>query len=391
MYIIHANNINDLLQKVCEEITKCGTKIESRNGECSEIRPVAIEVCDPMKRTLLFPGRGNNPFASLFENLWVLAAKDNSIEHLKQFIPRAPDYSDDGRTWRAGYPERLRKFGFQEVDQIKYVYDTLKADTNSRQAVMNLWNADLDCYDVKHPSELLKTGDRPCSQHLGFTIRDNVLDCLFLMRSNDAIFGLTGINFYEFTTIQEILAGMLGCEIGKFNYISNSLHVYKAHYSKCKTLAEDTMSAVANSYGLEPFTFYDKDTVVDYDTYFKFLERIYNVYLYGVEEDMVKLRSLCKPMGGDFSGIMTDILLLLTLYKDLVIHPMSNYEVGRYLKDEYVFAMRHIRDTDLKLACHWHIMKKFKYIDGGRAGLNGSALEIKDSLKYNGDFYNADV
>lgn len=386
MYTIYADDINDLLQKACDKINEHGVKIESRNGECSEIRPVAIEVSNPCKRTLLFPGRGNNPFATLFETLWVLAAKDNSIIDLKKFIPRAPEYSDDGLTWRAGYSERLRKYGSRGTDQIKYIYDTLRADPSSRQAVMNLWDADLDCYDAIHTDELLKTGDRPCSQHLAFTIRDGVLDCLFVMRSNDVIFGLTGINFYEFTTIQEIMAGMLECEIGKFNYISNSLHVYKTYYDKCVNLAKANISSKVDSYGLEPFTFYDKNRVVDYDRYFRFLERIYNAYLYGIDEDLKKLCDLSKSMEGDYNSIFTDILLLLTLYKDIVIDTMSDDKMEQYINDEYVFAMQQIRDTDLKLACHWYMMKKIKHVkDNGRCGLNMVVADIRNKLKYKGD------
>ena len=46
-----------------------------------------------------------------------------------------------------------------------------------------------------------------------------------IIRSNDVWRGLPH-NIVQFTSLQEIMAGWLGCKVGTYNQISDSLHVY---------------------------------------------------------------------------------------------------------------------------------------------------------------------
>ena len=46
-----------------------------------------------------------------------------------------------------------------------------------------------------------------------------------IVRSNDLFRGVP-YNFVQFTSLQEILAGWLGIELGTYNQISDSLHLY---------------------------------------------------------------------------------------------------------------------------------------------------------------------
>jgi thymidylate synthase len=47
------------------------------------------------------------------------------------------------------------------------------------------------------------------------------------MRSNDIVRGFP-YNVVQFTTVQEIVAGWLGVELGPYNHWSDSLHIYEA-------------------------------------------------------------------------------------------------------------------------------------------------------------------
>jgi len=47
-----------------------------------------------------------------------------------------------------------------------------------------------------------------------------------VLRSNDVFLGLPH-NIVQFTCLQEILAGWLGVEVGSYNQLSDSLHVYQ--------------------------------------------------------------------------------------------------------------------------------------------------------------------
>jgi thymidylate synthase len=49
------------------------------------------------------------------------------------------------------------------------------------------------------------------------------------MRSNDLFKGLP-YNLIQFTTLQEIIAGWLRIEVGSYNHISDSLHLYESEF-----------------------------------------------------------------------------------------------------------------------------------------------------------------
>ncbi|MGB1450526.1 MAG: thymidylate synthase, partial [Marinirhabdus sp.] len=62
-----------------------------------------------------------------------------------------------------------------------------------------------------------------------FLIRENKLDLITTMRSNDMIWGLPN-DIFLFTMIQEILASELKIESGNYYHQANSLHIYKRHF-----------------------------------------------------------------------------------------------------------------------------------------------------------------
>jgi len=60
-------------------------------------------------------------------------------------------------------------------------------------------------------------------------------------RSNDAVWGALGANAVHFSMLQEYLAVMIGCAVGKYWQVTNNLHLYLDHH---KELME-TMAAKA--------------------------------------------------------------------------------------------------------------------------------------------------
>jgi len=65
----------------------------------------------------------------------------------------------------------------------------------------------------------------PCNVASILKVRDGKLHWMQIMRSNDVYMGLP-YNIVQFTTMQEVIAGWLGLDLGEYNQISNSLHVY---------------------------------------------------------------------------------------------------------------------------------------------------------------------
>lgn len=370
MYSVEVDNINELLYEACNLVMMHGEEVESSVGRMTtkELHPFHATINNPKARTLLYPYRGNNPFATLFETLWVLGAKDNSIEYLKKYLPRCTDYSDDGKRWRAGYPERIRNYkgdydwsNEDGVDQFKYVYEKLKADPESRQAVINLWNPVFDDFDAlaeDNGTGLMESKDFPCSQNLTFLIRNGKLDCTFYIRSNDAIFGCTAINLYEFTVMQEILAGLLNVEVGKFYYYINSLHIYERHYDKAKVLITDgkpysdflvpQLCETGNKVTVDEipvFNWYDKSET-DYGCHMEIFEELYQSL--SQDEQMEE-----EPI----SDVYEDIYRLCNIYQT---YKDKEYSIDTWKK--YWEDMKAVRFTDLKVSCHFWFMKHWKCV-----------------------------
>jgi len=207
-----------------------------RGKSVKEIVDYKFVIENPIRRFLTCPYRYNNIMATVAEVLWVFSGR-NDLGYLSYFLPNAADFSDnEGQTWGGAYGPRLRYFSIfnrdyaydpesmpskiPSYDQIKNVIETLKEDPFSRQAIIEIAQPDVD-YDHR-----IKTKDRPCTLFIQFLIRDGKLDCFVKMRSNDVMWGCYNINVFEWTFLQEIIAGILNVEVGYYNHNAVSFHLY---------------------------------------------------------------------------------------------------------------------------------------------------------------------
>lgn len=228
---INSSHINDAFHQVMCRIKEHGDDVEGKfntGNFTKELHPVIVSLDNPLARTLVFPKRGNNPFQALAETIWVMAGR-NDVLWLSKFLPRAADFSDDGNFWRAGYGPRIRNW--KGCDQLMYVVNILTKDPASRQAIVSIWDPEAEI-------KVGKSKDYPCCNWVHFMIRNGKLDCTLTMRSNDAIWGWSSINVYEWTVIQEVIASCLGVEVGNYYHLSDSMHVYQHHYKKMDELVE---------------------------------------------------------------------------------------------------------------------------------------------------------
>lgn len=125
------------------------------------------------------------------------------------------------------------KFSYQYAErlwtnnQFRSVIDCLKNDSGTRQAVLSVWNPDVDMTMEK----LGGISRVPCSLNYQFLIRNNRLHCIYHMRSS---------NFFEHLPIDLICAaGMMeyvvnelqdtypGLKVGSLSYLGGSLHGFK--------------------------------------------------------------------------------------------------------------------------------------------------------------------
>ena len=234
-------------------------KRTSRNGPVlMREDPVMVTYTHPKERVLFNQARDANPFLHLYEALWMLAGR-NDVAPLAYYAKQFERYSDDGKTLNGAYGNRWRhakgelihgpfeKHGveadWENVDQLRILIDHLKADPNSRRAVLQMWYVEDD---------LLKIGtskDVCCNTAVYFSIRTvhfgpalsmrgphipskdiSYLDMTVTNRSNDMIWGMLGGDFTTFSFLQEYMAAQIGVEVGRYTQMTNNLHVYENNW-----------------------------------------------------------------------------------------------------------------------------------------------------------------
>jgi len=224
---------NELFVRAFESICQ-GTEITVKGEKTFELQPMISVLEQPQKRVLTIPYRRLNPFFLLAESLWLLAGKSDA-GFITYFNPRLNEYLDEGEfvrrdgsignNFHGAYGQRLMESPGRRskyINQLEQCYKRLKADLNSRQAVMTIWNPSRDNTEIE-------TKDTPCNIAISFKVRDGKLNMSVFNRSNDFVWGYCSTNIVQFSVIQEVLAGYLGVEIGRYIQYSDSMHVYESN------------------------------------------------------------------------------------------------------------------------------------------------------------------
>ena len=173
----------------------------------------------PMPAYLDYEERDVNVNFMFAEAAWIVSGS-NKLSEVSRHMKKYADFSDDGLFLRGAYGPKV-------VDQIGYVADSIIKDNDTRQAVMTIWR------ERPAPSK-----DIPCTVAMQFLLRDNKLNMITTMRSNDIILGFT-YDVFTFSMVaaalQRILkAGGLDVELGTLFVNAGSLHLYESHYKKAE-------------------------------------------------------------------------------------------------------------------------------------------------------------
>lgn len=122
--------------------------------------------------------------------------------------------SEDGLTVHGGYGPRI--FGQRGHDQLENAIRLLRESPATRRAFIQIFNAE---DNAKRHKEV------PCTTGLQFLLREGKLHLVANMRSNDAYFGLPH-DVFCFTMLQEMVARILGVELGRYWHSAASMHLY---------------------------------------------------------------------------------------------------------------------------------------------------------------------
>lgn len=206
---------------------------------------------NPRDRLVTLPSREMS-FRYLAGELAFYFSMSDELDFISRYSKFWNKCSDDGETVNSCYGKKLMsRFLYDDQpfngSQIGYAIKQLEKDKDSRKAISLIYtpvNTDLD------------TKDNPCTMYLQFMIRNNELNLVVNMRSNDIWFGLP-YDLAFFTIMQELVFTELkksvypDLELGKYFHNAGSFHLYEKDFAK----AEKVVTEDINSYVFEKQAF----------------------------------------------------------------------------------------------------------------------------------------
>lgn len=241
MISYEGNTANDIWLEMAKDFVSNhdATVLKSRCGPMKEYLHVFFSLKNPRQRWINSRVPSINPAFALAEIVWIMNGADESSV-INFWNPALPKYAGYDNKYHGAYGFRLKNH--LGMDQLKNAYLTLKANPESRQVVLQIWDANIDLpLNDGNP----RASDIPCNICSMLKVRAGKLEWMQTMRSNDLFLGLP-FNFIQFTTIQEIMAGWLGLEVGAYNHLSDSLHVYEKHLNNLNLSLENKSDTINN-------------------------------------------------------------------------------------------------------------------------------------------------
>ena len=248
----YPNIINALLTE--------GKVVSPRGMVTKEISPACITITNPRKRVIPSAVRKLNYGFMCAELIWMLEGSDD-VNFIGHYNSIWKSFTDDGQTLNGAYGKRIFNWdsgmrtitrekvidssGNKElvstnehviINQFQKAYEQLKNDKFSRQATIVLFDPYKDYKETK---------DKPCTNLMRFMIRENKLNMTVFMRSNDIWRG-TPYDIFNFTMLQEIMACMLGIDIGKYTHVADSLHIYESDFELGQKVVEENYPLLYN-------------------------------------------------------------------------------------------------------------------------------------------------
>jgi thymidylate synthase len=215
---------NEAWMHIIMDLNDGGRECSPRGLKIKEVENYSICIKNPKKRIITNPLRRMSLPYAFGELLWYLSAR-NDVAMMEYYSKRMRNFSDDGKTLNSAYGYRIfGKHPMLPFNQWENVVELLTKDPDSRQAIIHL-----------HTPNNKPTKDEVCTLTLQFLIRNNKLDMVVNMRSNDVIWGFT-YDVFSFTSFQELMANELGIKVGKYYHNAASMHIYEKDFKYLKTV-----------------------------------------------------------------------------------------------------------------------------------------------------------
>ena len=213
------------------------SKCNNCKKDFQEILSYKFELENPRSRIATTESNIQNIFQLIGQFLWIYRGSFNTTE-ITYYAPSSDKFSSDGTRMIGAYGPRL--FGIQHMNQIQHAIEILSEDRNKRKAVASVYLPQFDQHQLRD--------EVPCTLNLQYLVRDNKLNAITYMRSQNA-FGLLPYDVFLFTMLQEYVQATLKpkieVELGTYHHFSGSCHIYEQDKeSACKILESNQQPCI---------------------------------------------------------------------------------------------------------------------------------------------------
>ena len=203
-------NANEAYEYLHDRILQHGVPF----GDTKALFNVGFYLENPSLRQITNPERKWSADYAEAEWQWYLSG-DRDINKLGEIYGKVP------AIWKRMANEHdlvNSNYGWQWMreDQLSKVINILRDEKDTRQAAISIYDGK-EMHMYEH--------DTPCTYAVQFTIIDGLLCMSVYMRSNDLWYGFCN-DQYQFSLLQELVASMLGIEIGWYYHHAHNMHLY---------------------------------------------------------------------------------------------------------------------------------------------------------------------
>jgi thymidylate synthase len=214
---VYGNFQDAYLDTLDDILEKDSYQVSPRGFRSLELVGTGFRIDNPLDRLITHPSRRSNLVFNFAEALWYLTGRDD-LAYLSYYAPSVRRYSSDGlRLTGTAYGPRISRYGATGIDQWDAVLAQLRADPDSKRAVIQIYQAE----ELQIPDNI----DVACTLALQFLLREGRLHAVGYMRANDAYRGMVS-DVFSFTFLQEVMARQLGVSVGAYTHMVGSIHVY---------------------------------------------------------------------------------------------------------------------------------------------------------------------
>jgi thymidylate synthase len=236
---LESSNFDELYKYAAHAVLSAGEDVCVRGLHTKELLNTQLVLQNPRLCLLKSKARALD-FRYLIGELCFFLSGSTDLAFISHYSKFWNSISDDGVTVNSAYGFRLFAKQLSATGtntNFKYALACLIEDKTTRKAVMTI-------YDARTDSK--KSGDNPCTMYVQFIIRNNALNMIVNMRSNDIWLGLP-YDMPFFALVQEMMLITLrdvypDLQLGWYEHNAMSFHAYARHYESLEKVAYEPLT-----------------------------------------------------------------------------------------------------------------------------------------------------